>query len=441
MQDFKTMKNVLIIGNGGREHALAWKVRQSPQVARVFVAPGNAGTAMEIGVENAPIPAHEITQLLYFAKTNAIDLTIIGPEAPLAAGIVDLFSKEGLACFGPTQSAARLESSKVFCKNFMRDNKIPTAHYASFSDFETASAYLANCTFPIVIKADGLAAGKGVVIAKNQQEATDTLRDMLSKHAFGKAGECIVIEDFITGEEASFMVVADGEFALPLATSQDHKARDNGDLGPNTGGMGAYSPTPAITETLQEKIMQTVIYPTLKALAKAGCPYTGFLYAGIMITPEGKPYVLEFNCRLGDPETQPILMRLQSDLVEICTAALEKRLQTLSLHWDPRPALGVVMSARGYPGAYPQGDVIKNLPAQNLPHAKVFHSGTILENGLVKTAGGRVLCVTTLGDTIEQAQDNTYALVKTIHWENQYYRTDIGYKAIQIEAVTTQDYL
>lgn len=429
------MKNILIIGNGGREHALAWKVRQSPQVARVFVAPGNAGTALEKGIENVPIAATDLTQLLDFAKTHHIDLTIVGPEAPLAMGIVDLFSAHDLACFGPTQAAARLESSKVFCKHFMQQNKIPTANYATFINLDAALIYIKECTFPIVIKADGLAAGKGVVIAHNQQEASDAVYNMLSKQSFGKAGECIVIETFISGEEASFIVVADGEFALPLATSQDHKTRDNADLGPNTGGMGAYSPAPIITAELQEKIMHTVIYPTLKALAKDGHPYTGFLYAGLMITPSGEPYVLEFNCRLGDPETQPILMRLQSDLVTLCTAALEKHLNLISLTWDPRPALGVVMTARGYPDVYPQGEVINNLPEQNLPHCKVFHSGTLLENGLVKTKGGRVLCVTALGQTIQDAQNNAYAVAKNIYWENQYYRTDIGYRAIEKEKI------
>jgi len=428
------MKNILIIGNGGREHAIAWKVRQSSAANKIFVAPGNAGTALEEGVENIPISALDIPQLLAFAKANKIDLTIVGPEAPLAAGIVDIFSAEGLACFGPSSAAARLESSKVFSKHFMRDHQIPTAAYADFTDLATALKYIKSCTFPVVIKADGLAAGKGVVIAQTQQEAIDALEGMLGAHAiFGSAGKQIVIEAFISGEEASFIVVADGEFALPLATSQDHKARDNADQGPNTGGMGAYSPAPIVSAALQKKIMDTVIYPTLKGLAAQGCPYTGFLYAGIMLTPAGEPYVLEFNCRLGDPETQPILMRLQSDLIELCTAALEKRLDTISLTWDPRPALGVVMAAQGYPGTYPQGDIIKNLPDQTLVDCKVFHAGTVLENGSVKTTGGRVLCVTALGNTVKDAQNHAYAVAKNISWGNQYYRTDIGYRAIAKE--------
>ncbi len=426
------MKNILIIGNGGREHALAWKVRQSPQANQVFVAPGNAGTALEAGIENVAIPATDIAALLHFAKTHQIDLTIVGPETPLAAGITDTFSQEGLLCFGPSQAAARLESSKVFSKDFMQEHEIPTASYADFTDLDSALKHLKNCAFPIVIKADGLAAGKGVVIAQNKKEATDALENMLTQHSFGDASKHVVIETFIKGEELSFIVVADGEFALPLATSQDHKARDNADKGPNTGGMGAYSPSPLASDLLQQKIMDTVIYPTLKGLAAKGSPYTGFLYAGIMLTPEGEPLVLEFNCRLGDPETQPILMRLQSDLIELCLAALEKRLNTFSLVWDPRPALGVVMAAKGYPDSYPVGDIIQ-LPLQHSSDYKIFHAGTTLENGAVKTTGGRVLCVTALGDTVKEAQRHAYDVVKTIHWGNQYYRTDIGYRAVEKE--------
>jgi phosphoribosylamine--glycine ligase len=424
------MKNILIIGNGGREHAIAWKVRQSPQANKVYVAPGNAGTALEPGIENIPIGATDIQQLLHFAQTNHIDLTIVGPEAPLAAGVVDLFSQQGLACFGPTAAAARLESSKVFSKHFMREHQIPTADYANFSDLSLALDYLETCTYPVVIKADGLAAGKGVVIANNQSAAVATLQSMLNESGFGASGKQVVIETFIRGEEASFIVVADGEFALPLATSQDHKTRDNADQGPNTGGMGAYSPASIVSAALQEKIMQKVIYPTLKGLAAQGSPYTGFLYAGIMLTPEGEPYVLEFNCRLGDPETQPILMRLQSDLVTLCSAALEKQLHTLDLQWDSRPALGVVMAAKGYPDSYPKNDVIENLSVATAPLCKVFHAGTLLDHQQVKTNGGRVLCVTALGDTVKEAQTNAYTVVKDIHWGNEYYRTDIGYKAI-----------
>lgn len=424
------MKNILIIGNGGREHALAWKVRQAPHIGRVFVAPGNAGTALEADIENVPIPANHLPELLFFAKTNAIDLTIVGPEAPLAAGIVDLFTAQGLACFGPTQAAARLESSKAFCKDFMRDHHIPTARYACFTELDAALAYVEQQPLPLVIKADGLAAGKGVVIANTLAQAQAALQDMLANQRFGNASHTVVIEEFLAGEEASFIVLADGEFALPLATSQDHKARDDGDLGPNTGGMGAYSPAPVINAALQEKILRTVIYPTLKGLAAMGCPYTGFLYAGLMITPKRDVYVLEFNCRLGDPETQPILLRLQSDLVAACTTALEKRLHTHTLVWDQRPALGVVMAAKGYPDNYPQGDVIHGLPAADNPDCKVFHAGTVLDQDQVKTAGGRVLCVTALGDTLQDAQRNAYALVKNIHWGNEYYRRDIGHKGV-----------
>jgi phosphoribosylamine--glycine ligase len=425
------MKNILIIGNGGREHALAWKIRQSATVGHLFVAPGNAGTALEEGVENIAIPATDIPQLLTFAQKNAIDLTIVGPEAPLAAGIVDTFSAAGLACFGPSQAAARLESSKVFSKNFMRRHHIPTAEYAIFTHFPDACAYLDSCNFPLVIKADGLAAGKGVVIAQNIQQAVEAVESMLSQNRFGEAGNQVLIEQFIQGQEASFIVVAEGEHAIPLATSQDHKTRDNADKGPNTGGMGAYSPAPLLSDALQQKIMEQVIYPTLKGLAAENTPYTGFLYAGIMVTPSGEPMVLEFNCRLGDPETQAILMRLQSDLVSLCTAALEKKLEGISLDWDKRPALGVVMAAQGYPDTYPQGDIIQHLPAA-LPDCKVFHAGTTLENGTVKTAGGRVLCVTALGNTLEDAKKQAYAVVKKISWgeSKQYYREDIGDKAL-----------
>lgn len=426
------MKNILIIGNGGREHALAWKIRQSTTVDRLFVAPGNAGTALEEGVENVAISATDIPQLLTFAQNNAIDLTIVGPEAPLAAGIVDAFSAAGLACFGPTQAAARLESSKAFSKNFMRKHHIPTAEYAIFTHFPDACAYLDSCSFPLVIKADGLAAGKGVLIAHNVQQAVEAVESMLSQHRFGEAGNQVLIEQFIPGQEASFIVVADGTHAIPLATSQDHKTRDNADKGPNTGGMGAYSPAPLLSDALQQKIMAQVIYPTLKGLAAENTPYTGFLYAGIMVTPSGEPMVLEFNCRLGDPETQAILMRLQSDLVTLCTAALEKKLEGISLHWDKRPALGVVMAAQGYPDTYPQGDAIQHLPDTASPDCKVFHAGTTLENGTVKTAGGRVLCVTALGNTLEDAKKQAYAVVKKISWggSNQYYRDDIGDKAL-----------
>ncbi len=423
------MKNILIIGSGGREHALAWKARQSHQADKIFVAPGNAGTALELGIENVDIDVHNLTQLVKFAKKNQIALTIVGPEAPLAAGIVDLFSQEKLLCFGPHKIAAQLESSKLFCKRFLEKNKIPTASYQSFTDLQTALAYIQNHPFPLVIKADGLAAGKGVVIAHNKQEAIKTLEDMLANQAFGKASQTVIIESFLRGEEASFIVVTDGKTAIPLATSQDHKTRDNGDTGPNTGGMGAYSPAPVITPAVQEKVMQTIIYPTLKAMAEQHCAYVGFLYAGLMITPDGDPYLLEFNCRLGDPETQPILMRLKSDLVELCSAVFENRLHSISLTWDDRPALGVVMASKGYPFEYPQDDII-HLPAHIPEYCKIFHAGTVLKDGVVKTAGGRVLCVTALGNSLLDAQQSAYSLVEEIDWGNQYYRTDIGYKAI-----------
>lgn len=425
------MKNILIIGNGGREHALAWKVRQSPQVARVYVAPGNAGTTLEPGIENIPIRADDIAALATFAHNNAIDLTIVGPEAPLAAGIVDTFTQQQLRCFGPTQAAARLESSKAFCKDFMREHNIPTARYACFTELAAALAYLDQQSFPVVIKADGLAAGKGVVIAQNKSQAIAALHSMLDDHSFGAAGQRVVIEEFISGEEASFIVLADGEFALPLATSQDHKARDDGDLGPNTGGMGAYSPAPIVTDALQERILQTVIYPTLRGLAAQGCPYTGFLYAGLMITPNQDIYVLEFNCRLGDPETQPIMLRLKSDLVAACMAGIERRLSSHRLEWDRRPALGVVMAAKGYPDHYPKGDVITGLSTTPAENSKVFHAGTILQDAEVHTNGGRVLCVTALGDNVQTAQQNAYAQVRKIHWGNEYYRTDIGHRACE----------
>lgn len=421
---------ILIIGNGGREHALAWKVRQSPQVTEVFVAPGNAGTALEPGVNNVAIAADNVAQLLAFAQSQGIDLTIVGPEAPLAVGVVDTFTANGLRCFGPTQAAARLESSKAFSKDFMQQYRIPTARYATFTDLNQALNYVTQHPVPLVIKADGLAAGKGVVIAQTQAQAQETLHDMLGGNRFGSAGHRVVIEEFIQGEEASFIVLADGKHALALATSQDHKARDDGDQGPNTGGMGAYSPAPIVTPAMQEKVMQEVIYPTLQGLAEQGCPYTGFLYAGLMITPAGDIRVLEFNCRLGDPETQPIMMRLQSDLVEACLAGLEQRLDKLQLQWDPRPALGVVMAAKGYPDAYPKGDVITGLPTADDPNCKVFHAGTVLEEGQIRTAGGRILCVTALGESVHQAQQRAYATVRTIHWAHTYYRTDIGHRAI-----------
>jgi phosphoribosylamine--glycine ligase len=421
--------NILIIGNGGREHALAWKIRQSPLANKVFVASGNAGTALEPGVENIDISPSNLNGLLDFALKNQIGLTIPGAETALAMGIVDLFNEHNLPCFGPTKEAAKLESSKAFSKSFMRAANIPTADYQSFTDLNAAEAYIKQSRFPLVIKADGLAAGKGVVIAQNEAEALATAKDMLSGHLLGEAGSEIVIETFIIGEEASFIVMADGEHVLALATSQDHKARDNDDQGPNTGGMGAYSPAPVLTSALQQTALKTVIYPTLKKLAADGTPFIGFLYAGLMISPNGELNVLEFNCRLGDPETQPILMRLKSDLIPACLAAMDKRLDTITLEWDDRPALGVVMASKGYPSSYQQGKVIQGLLGIEPLDTKVFHAGTKLDGIEIKTAGGRVLCVTALGDTLKDAQNKAYEIIKHIYWQDEYYRTDIGNRA------------
>jgi len=421
---------VMIVGNGGREHALAWKVKQSPKVTQVFVAPGNAGTALEQGVTNIDIPVTDIDALLAFAKKEAIELTIIGPEVPLTMGIADWFKSAGLNCFGPSALAARLEGSKSFCKEFLVRHQIPTAAYQSFTNPEQAIAYIKNHGAPIVVKADGLAAGKGVVVAQTEQEAIAAVQDMLAGNVFGSAGSRVVIEEFLQGEEASFIVIADGKHALAMATSQDHKARDNGDKGPNTGGMGAYSPAPVVTPEIHKKVMQDVILPTLAGMAKEGNSYTGFLYAGLMISPDGSIKVLEYNCRFGDPETQPIMLRLKSDLVELCEAALAGNLDKAAVVWDERPALGVVMAAGGYPGAYRQGDVISGLPNVEYPDTKVFHAGTQQTDKGIVTAGGRVLCICALGGTIQEAQANAYRLAEGIRWDNAYYRTDIGYKAI-----------
>jgi phosphoribosylamine--glycine ligase len=423
---------VLVIGGGGREHALAWKVAQSPQVERVFVAPGNAGTAREPKVENVGIGAEGVEGLLRFARDQAIDLTIVGPEAPLVLGVVDEFRAAGLKIFGPTRKAAQLEGSKAFCKDFFVRHAIPTAEYRVFTDAEAAKAYVREKGAPIVVKADGLAAGKGVIVAQSEAEALAAIDDMLSANAFGDAGSRVVVEEFLTGEEASFIVMADGVHALPLASSQDHKARDAGDLGPNTGGMGAYSPAPVVTPAVHERAMREVIEPTLRGMAQEGAAYTGFLYAGLMIAPDGTPKVLEFNCRCGDPETQPILMRLRSDLVELCLAALDGRLDRTQAEWDPRAALGVVLAAEGYPFDYPKGEVIDGLPdpAGEPADAKVFHAGTREADGQIVTAGGRVLCACALGTDVAEAQYRAYALAGDIHWEHCYYRRDIGFKAI-----------
>ncbi len=422
---------ILIVGSGGREHALAWKVKQSPKVEKVFVAPGNAGTALESGIENVAIAATDILGLLNFAKQEQVDLTIVGPEVPLTMGIVDSFQKAGLKCFGPTAEAAQLEGSKSFCKDFMVRHNIPTAKYQSFSDQQQAIAYIKTQGAPIVVKADGLAAGKGVVVAQTEQEAITAVADMLSGNVFGAAGSRVVIEEFLLGEEASFIVIADGKHALAMATSQDHKARDDGDNGPNTGGMGAYSPAPVVTPEIHQRVMKEVIAPTLAGMAADGRPYTGFLYAGLMISPDGAIKVLEYNCRFGDPETQPIMLRLKSDLVELCEAALAGNLDQTSSDWDDRAALGVVMAAGGYPDAYRQGAVITGLPHQETDGTKVFHAGTKTQGNDIVTAGGRVLCACALGDTIKEAQAKAYGLANSIHWDDAYYRTDIGFKAIK----------
>lgn len=426
---------VLIIGGGGREHALAWKAAQSPQVEQVFVAPGNPGTAQELHVANVSIAVDNIDALVQFARENQIGLTIVGPEIPLVLGLVDAFNAAGLACFGPVRQAARLEGSKSFSKDFLARHHIPTAAYGTFTDTADAIAYIQAVGAPIVVKADGLAAGKGVVVASTEAEAIATATEMLAGGAFGAAGRKIVIEEFLPGEEASFIVMADGKHILPLATSQDHKARDDGDQGPNTGGMGAYSPAPVVTAEIHARVMREVIEPTIRGMAAEGSPYIGFLYAGLMILPDGTPKVLEFNCRFGDPETQPIMMRLKSDLVGLCLAALDKNLHHVTAQWDERSALGVVMAAGGYPETFRKGDVISGLPMNAIPDVKVFHSGTALQDGDLVTSGGRVLCVTALGDNVSAAQAHAYEAVEHIHWQDAFYRTDIGHRAIARESI------
>jgi len=421
---------ILIIGSGGREHALAWRAAQSEKVQQVFVAPGNAGMAPENKLANVSIKADDIKALVSFAQQNAIDLTIVGPEMPLVMGIVDEFQQVGLRCFGPSLAAAQLEASKAFTKDFLARHNIPTATYANFTEIDKAIAYIRQVGTPIVVKADGLAAGKGVIVAQTQEEAIAAVTDMLSGSAFGKAGQLVVIEEFLTGEEASFTCMVDGEHILPLATSQDHKARDNGDKGPNTGGMGAYSPAPVVTGDIHARIMAEIIEPTVRGMAAEGRSYTGFLYAGLMIDAQGNPKVLEYNCRFGDPETQPIMLRLRSDLVELCMAALDKRLHQVEAQWDSRTALGVVLAAGGYPGKYGKGFIINGLKTAQV-NSKIFHAGTAEKDGQIITAGGRVLCACALGDTVHEAQSQAYQLVKQIHWEGMYYRTDIGYRALK----------
>ncbi|ELY4665282.1 phosphoribosylamine--glycine ligase [Cronobacter muytjensii] len=427
---------VLVIGNGGREHALAWKAVQSPLVETVYVAPGNAGTALEPALQNVAINPTDIPALLSFAQRENIDLTIVGPEAPLVIGVVDAFRAAGLKIFGPTKGAAQLEGSKAFTKDFLARHRIPTAEYQNFTETEPALAYIREKGAPIVIKADGLAAGKGVIVAMTLDEAEAAVHDMLAGNAFGDAGHRIVVEEFLDGEEASFIVMVDGKHVEPMATSQDHKRVGDGDTGLNTGGMGAYSPAPVVTDEVFQRTMERIIWPTVRGMAAEGNTYTGFLYAGLMIDKQGNPKVIEFNCRFGDPETQPIMMRLQSDLVALCLAACDGKLDTVKSQWDSRPSLGVVMAAGGYPGDYRTGDVIHGLPIEEIASGdgKVFHAGTTLrDDERVVTSGGRVLCVTALGDTVADAQARAYRLAEDIHWDDCFCRKDIGYRAIARE--------
>ena len=424
---------VLIIGNGGREHALAWKVAQSTRVTHVYVAPGNAGTATETKCVNIAIAADDIAALADFAQQQHIDLTIVGPEAPLVKGVVDLFRARGLRCFGPSKLAAQLEGSKAFTKDFLARHHIPTAAYGVFTQVHPATLYIKEHGAPIVVKADGLAAGKGVVVAQTEAEAIAAVESMLAGNQFGSAGSRVVIEECLIGEEASFIVMVDGQHILAMASSQDHKAALDGDTGPNTGGMGAYSPAPVVTAAMHDRIMREVIEPTVRGMASDGIPYTGFLYAGVMIDKHGVPKVLEYNCRFGDPETQPIMLRLQSDLTQLCDAAIDGKLDSVTIQWDSRAALGVVMAAGGYPGDYRKGDVISGLPHQADSDSKVFHAGTTLKDGNITTAGGRVLCVTALGNSVAEAQRKAYQLVKHIHWTGAQYRNDIGYRAVARE--------
>jgi len=420
---------ILVIGSGGREHALAWQCAKFDSVEEVFVAPGNAGTQLENKLTNIDIGSEDIGGLINFAKDNNVELTIVGPEAPLVLGVVDRFQAEGLAIFGPTEAASQLEGSKAFCKDFLDRNNIPTAYYDVFTEVAPAVKYVQEKGTPIVIKADGLAAGKGVIIANTEAEAVDAINDMLEGNRFGEAGSRVVVEEFLVGEEASFIVMVDGKNILPMATSQDHKARDNGDKGPNTGGMGAYSPAPIVTDEIFQLVMDTVIRPTVDGMASEGNAYTGFLYAGLMIDESGNSKVLEYNCRFGDPETQPIMMRLKSNLADLCLLSTQGRLDEASIEWDERSAMGVVLAANGYPDTYVSGEAI-GLPADS-NDAKVFHAGTKMNNDTVVSSGGRVLCATALGASTKEAQTNAYALLKKIDWPSAYYRTDIGFKAIK----------
>lgn len=422
--------NILVVGSGGREHALAWKLAQAEHVSRVFVAPGNAGTHGEIGIENVALDVMDFEGLARFAQEQDCALTVVGPEAPLVAGIVNFFTEQKLRCFGPTQAAAQLEGSKAFTKDFLARHNIPTGAYANFTEVEPALAYIREHGAPIVVKADGLAAGKGVIVAETEAEAEAAVIDMLSGNAFGDAGCRVVIEEFLSGEEASFIVIADGAVALPMASSQDHKRIGEGDTGPNTGGMGAYSPAPVVTPEIHDRIMAEVINPTLAGMATDGMPYTGFLYAGLMIDDQGNPKVIEFNCRFGDPETQPIMMRLQSDLDSLCNAAIDGALSGVTADWDPRPALGVVLASEGYPGNYRKGDPISGLDTSLGENAKIFHAGTQVVNGQIVTSGGRVLCVTSLGEDIKAAQEGAYRGCEVIDWAGKTLRRDIGWRAV-----------
>jgi len=423
---------ILIVGGGGREHALAWKCAQSTRISEVLVAPGNAGTAAEAGVRNVDVPATDIPALLALAHRERVALTIIGPEAPLVQGVVDAFAAAGLRCFGPSRRAARLEGSKAFMKEFLRRHRIPTAAYRTFTRANFDAAWVQAQCAPLVVKASGLASGKGVIIAPNATDAIEAVHRMFDGR-FGEAGNEVVVEEFLQGEEASFIVMADGEHVLPFATSQDHKRLEDGDAGPNTGGMGAYSPAPVVTAAIHERVMVEVIWPTIRGLAAEGMPYMGFLYAGLMIAADGTPKVLEFNCRFGDPETQPIMARLRSDLVGLCEAALDRRLDTVQAQWDVRAALGVVLAAHGYPDQPRSGDPIEGLEvAARLP-GKVFHAGTQLAQGRVVTSGGRVLCTVGLGASVAEAQQQAYALTHAIHYSGVQYRHDIGYRAIERE--------
>ncbi|HRO27483.1 MAG TPA: phosphoribosylamine--glycine ligase [Luteimonas sp.] len=424
---------LLVIGAGGREHALAWKLAQSPRVSEVIVAPGNAGTAREAKCRNAAVKVTDLDGLLQLAQDEGVALTVVGPEGPLVAGVVDRFRNAGLRIFGPTAAAAQLEGSKAFAKDFLARHGIPTAFYSVFTEVDPALAWLRDKGAPIVIKADGLAAGKGVIVAMTLDEAEAAVRDMLSGNAFGEAGARVVIEEFLDGEEASFIAMVDGRSALPMATSQDHKRVGDGDTGPNTGGMGAYSPAPVVTPEVHARVMREVVEPTVAGMIADGAPFTGFLYAGLMIDASGAPKVIEFNVRFGDPETQPIMMRLQSDFLDLVEAALDGQLHEVDARWDPRPSLGVVMASKPYPESPVTGDVISGLDAVPAG-ATVFHAGTALDTqGNVVSAGGRVLCVTALGDTVADAQRNACAGVDAISWANEFHRHDIGWRAIERE--------